>query len=82
MKAEPFDRQARLEGRFDQIDRLAPDGAELRRQFDDRAGVGHANPQHQAGVRCVLLQLPNLGVIVVRHQRLVGIQLDERFDRP
>lgn len=80
VKAEALDGEARVEGGFDQVDRFAAGRAELRRQLDHRAGVRHANAEHQAGVRRVLLELENLGVVVIRDERLVLVQFDQRGD--
>ena len=54
VEAKPFDDQAGFMGGLDQFDGLARVGPELRRQFDHRPGVGHADPQSQPGVRGVL----------------------------
>ena len=79
VEAQPLDDQAGLVGGLDQLDGLARGGAELRRQLDHRPGVGHAQPQGQAGVRGVLANLADLLEVVVRHQRLVPVQLAERL---
>ena len=70
VEAQPLDHQPGVEGRCDQVHRLAGGGAELRRQLDHGAGVGHADPQHQAGVGRVLANLADLLHVVVGHQGL------------
>ena len=79
VEADPLDHQPGLEGGPDQVDGLAGRGAELARQLHHRAGVGHLDPQTQARVRGVLLDLANLFQVVVGHQRLVLVQLLQRL---
>ena len=68
-------------GGLDQLHRLARGRAELRRQLDHRPGVRHAQPQGQTGVRGVLANLADLLEVVVSHQRLVEVEIAERFVR-
>ena len=79
VEAQPLDDQPGVVGGLDQVHRLARGGAELRRQLDHRPGVGHADPQGQAGVRGVLADLADLLEVVVGHQRLVRIELAQRL---
>ncbi len=79
VEAQALDDQARLVGGEDQIHRLARGGAELGGQLDHRAGVGHLDAQGQSRLRGVLLDLLDLLVVVVGHQRLVLVQLLQRF---
>ena len=66
-------------GGLDQVDGLARGRAELRRQLDHGPGVGHLEPQGQAGVRGVLADLADLLEVVVGHQRLVAVEIAERL---
>ena len=69
---------------FDQADRLTRGCAEFRGQLHHGSRVGNLDPQHQAGLRRVLLDLADFGQIVESHQRLVRIELHQGpvvFDR-
>ena len=81
VEGEPLDGEIMLVGVFDQLHRLARQGAKLARELHHRAGVRHAEPQRQAGVRRVLGDLLHFLVVVVGHQRLVAVEFAERLDR-
>ena len=75
VETQSFDDQSRLVRGEDQVHGFAGRRAELGGQFDHGAGVGHLQAQRQAGVRRVLLDLSDLLVVVVGHQRLVRVQV-------
>ena len=79
VEADALDGQARLVRCQNHIHGFAGRGAEFGGQFDHRAGVGHLQPQRQAGLRRVLLDFPDLLVIVVSDQRLVLVEFLQRL---
>ena len=81
VEAQPLDFELVVVRKRDQVHRLAGQRPELARQLDHRSGVGHAQPQHEAGVRRVPGDLDHFLMVVVGDERLVRIQLLERFGR-
>ena len=81
VEREALDGEPVLVGVGDQIHRLAGERAKLARQLHHRTGVGHPQPQGEAGVRRVLRDFLDLFVIVVGHQRLVAVELLQRLHR-
>ena len=82
VEAEPLDDQPGLDGRPRSGATASPEAAP---NFDDSSTIapvlGTLKPQGQAGVRRVLADLADLREVVVRHQRLVRVQLAERLVR-
>ena len=79
VEAQPLHHQPDPEGLQHQVHRLARIAAELRGQLHHRPGIGHPQPQHQARVRRVALDLAQFVGVVVGQQRLVFVQRLERF---
>ena len=81
MEAQPLNDEARPVGFEDEIHRLPGCRAELRRELDHGAGVGHFQAQRESRVRRVFPDLPDLLGVVVRDERLVGVELPQRAVR-
>ena len=81
VERQPLDDEIVLVGILNEPDGLSRQGAKLARQLHHRAGVRHAHPQRQPGVRRVLGDLLHLLVVVVGDEGTVLVELAERLGR-
>ena len=79
VEAQAFHDQPCAERGFNQVHCFAGIAAEFRGQLDHRAGIGHAQTQHDAGVGGELLDFSQLVYVVIRDERFVLVECLKRF---
>ena len=79
VKTDALDDEARLGRREDEVHGLARRGAEFGGQLDHGPGIRHLEAQRQSGIGGVLLDLSDFLPVVEGDQRLVLVQLLQRF---